>query len=95
MTPDEVLVDRDDRSRESGRTRRLHFDLMLMSASGEAWRREGRDPGRRPWNAHFRRTALAEAHVEIGERPILWHIMKIYGHQASTTSWSALAIRAT
>ncbi len=34
--------------------------------------------------------------VEIGGKPILWHIMKIYSRsRARTTSWSASATRAT
>ncbi|MEI9891998.1 MAG: sugar phosphate nucleotidyltransferase [Caulobacteraceae bacterium] len=33
--------------------------------------------------------------IEIGGRPILWHIMKLYSRTASTTSSSAAATRAT
>jgi len=34
-----------------------------------------------PGNTHQRRDQCpAETHVEIGGKPILWHIMKIYSH---------------
>ena len=33
--------------------------------------------------------------VEIGEQPILWHIMKIYATYASTTSSFVVVIKAT
>ena len=33
--------------------------------------------------------------AEIGEQPILWHIMKVYGEQGFTSSWSASGTRAT
>ena len=33
--------------------------------------------------------------VEVGGRPILWHIMKIYSHYGFTTSWFASATRVT
>ena len=33
--------------------------------------------------------------VEVGGRPILWHIMKLYAHHGFATSCSASAIAAT
>ena len=33
--------------------------------------------------------------VEIGGRPILWHIMKLYAHYGFRSSWWPSAIRAT
>ena len=48
---------------------------------------EGRHPGRRLGTRLSEETSLKpKPMIEIGGKPILWHIMKIYSATASTTS---------
>jgi len=65
-------------------------------ASAQA-RREGRHPRRRPREPASRKRppVVPKPMLEIGGRPVLWHIMKIYAHQGSTSSSSRSATRAT
>ena len=62
----------DNEAMSAGRTR--------SATGGHGPAGEGRHPGRRPRHAHLRgdRTCRPKPMIEIGGRPILWHIMKIY-----------------